>query len=139
MIILINNETNEKITKKSCKLKVELFSKTKDLKIESLSIAFVDDKKIEELNNEYLSHEGPTDIITFDYSDEYSNGIDGEIVISTDTAKVQALEYGVDFDNEITRLIFHGLLHLSGLNDSTLEEKEIMKQNEDMLLSKFYN
>lgn len=138
MNIAVNNKSKSKITKKSCLEKADLFAKQKKLKISNLSIAFVYDKEMEEINNKYLNHEGTTDVITFDYSEEGIKEIDGEIIICIDQAKRQAREYKVKLENEISRLIFHGLLHLDGLDDQTPEERKFMTKNEDEMLSLWY-
>ena len=138
MNIAVNNKSKSKITKKSCSEKAVLFAEQKNLKISNLSIAFVYDKEMEEINNKYLNHEGTTDVITFDYSEEGIKEIDGEIIICIDQAKRQAREYKIKLENEISRLIFHGLLHLDGLDDQTPEERKFMSQNEDKMLSLWY-
>ena len=116
--------------------------KFKKIEIESLSITFINDEEMTEINKKFLSHEGSTDIITFDYLEEKSEDsilkFDGEILICTDEAKRQARKYKVKLENELTRLIFHGLLHLYGLNDATKEEKAEMKKNEDFLLNEYF-
>ena len=138
MNIAVNNRSKSKITKKSCLERVSLFAKQKDLKISNLSIAFVDDEEMEEVNVKYLSHEGTTDVITFDYSEAEMTALDGEVIICVDQAKRQAREYKVKLENEISRLLFHGLLHLTGLDDQTLAERKFMSQKEDEMLSLWY-
>ncbi len=142
MEIDITNKTKSKICKRNIKKKVIFFSEIKNVKIESLSITFINDEEMTEINKKFLSHEGSTDIITFDYLEEKSeDGIlkfDGEILICVEEAKRQARKYKVKLENELTRLVFHGLLHLLGLNDSTKEEKIDMKKNEDFLLGEYF-
>ncbi len=142
MEINVANKTKSRICKRNTKKKIIFFSEMKNVEVDSLSITFIDDEEMTIINNKFLSHEGSTDIITFDYSEkEDENSIlkfDGEILICVDEAKRQARKYKVKLENELTRLVFHGLLHLYGLNDSTKEEKIEMKKNEDLLLEGYY-
>lgn len=94
---------------------------------------FVNDDKILEVNNEYLGHNYYTDIITFDY-DEGST-INGDVVISLDTVRSNAAQYGKAYDDELHRVIIHGILHLCGINDKGPGEREIMEANENKALA----
>lgn len=93
---------------------------------------FVDDEKILEVNRQYLGHDYFTDIITFDYSEE--DVIQGDIFISVDTVRSNAEERGLTFDNELHRVIIHGILHLCGINDKGPGEREIMEMAENRAL-----
>ena len=93
---------------------------------------FVNDEKILECNRDYLGHDYYTDIITFDY-DEGSQ-INGEIVISLDTVHTNAEKFGKTYEEELYRVIIHGILHLCGINDKGPGEREIMEVNEDKAL-----
>jgi rRNA maturation RNase YbeY len=106
------------------------------LNIRSLEINFVSQETIRKVNNEYLSHDYSTDIITFDYSNE-RNILDGEIIISLKDAEENSKKYHVTFDNELLRLIIHGILHLLGYDDVTLTKKRVMKKIEDTITENF--
>lgn len=93
---------------------------------------FVNDEKILECNHDYLGHDYYTDIITFDY-DEGSQ-INGDIVISLDTVHTNAEKFGKTYEEELYRVIIHGILHLCGINDKGPGEREIMEVNEDKAL-----
>ena len=93
---------------------------------------FVNDEKILECNRDYLGHDYYTDIITFDY-DEGSQ-INGDIVISLDTVHTNAEKFGKTYEEELYRVIIHGILHLCGINDKGPGEREIMEANEDKAL-----
>ena len=93
---------------------------------------FVNDEKILECNRDYLGHDYYTDIITFDY-DEGSQ-INGDIVISLDTVHTNAEKFGKTYEEELYRVIIHGILHLCGINDKGPGEREIMEANEDRAL-----
>ena len=88
------------------------------------------------MNKEHLSHDYYTDILTFDLSSNEEKGI-GEIYISIDRVKENANNMGMGVDNELTRVIFHGVLHLCGHNDSTKKLKEEIHKMEDSYLNLF--
>ena len=93
---------------------------------------FVNDDKILEVNREYLGHDYYTDIITFDYDED--DVINGDLVISLDTVRTNAEQFGKSYDDELHRVIIHGILHLCGINDKGPGEREIMEANEDRAL-----
>jgi rRNA maturation RNase YbeY len=93
---------------------------------------FVDDEKILEVNNEYLGHDYYTDIITFDYDED--DIINGDLVISLDTVKSNAELFGKTYEEELFRVIIHGILHLCGINDKGPGEREIMEAAENKAL-----
>ena len=93
---------------------------------------FCDDEKILEVNREYLGHDYYTDIITFDYDE--GNQINGDLVISLDTIRTNAELFHKPYDEELHRVIIHGILHLCGINDKGPGEREIMEAAEDAAL-----
>ena len=101
-------------------------------KIGEVGYMFVDDEKILEVNNEYLGHDYYTDIITFDYDED--DIINGDLVISLDTVKSNAELFGKTFEEELFRVIIHGILHLCGINDKGPGEREIMEAAENKAL-----
>jgi len=103
--------------------------------IDILSIVFVSDEYLYELNLKYLNHDYYTDIITFDYSTNRSKVINGELYISLDRAKDNAKNINVTLQEEVKRLIIHGLLHLCGYEDSNPRAKLTMTQKEDFYLN----
>lgn len=90
---------------------------------------FCDDEKIIEVNRQFLNHDYYTDIITFDYS--RGRMVSGDIFISLDTVRTNAEMVGATYDQELHRVIIHGVLHLCGINDKGPGEREIMEANED--------
>ena len=102
-------------------------------KIGEVAYIFCDDKKILEVNREYLKHDFYTDIITFDYSEE--NTISGDIFISLDTVRSNSKQLQTDYDQELHRVIIHGILHLCGINDKGPGERELMEQAENKALA----
>ncbi len=109
-----------------------------DLNILSLEINFVSSETMLGINKKYLNHNYNTDIITFDYSNERNN-LDGEIFISIDDALENSKKYHVSLNNEILRLVIHGILHMTGYDDVTLAKRKRMKKVEDVLVQKLQN
>ena len=94
---------------------------------------FVNDDKILEVNNEYLGHNYYTDIITFDYDEGSTINVD--VVISLDTVRSNAEMLGKRYEEELLRVVIHGVLHLVGINDKGPGEREIMEHHEDEALA----
>lgn len=101
-------------------------------KVGEVGYLFVDDEKILEINNEYLGHDYYTDIITFDYDE--GDTINGDIVISLDTVRSNAEQQKVVYEEELYRVIIHGILHLCGINDKGPGEREVMEAAENKAL-----
>ncbi len=97
-----------------------------------INYIFCDDIKILEINKKFLKHDYYTDVITFDYS--VNDTISGDIFISLETVEANAKDYSVSFENELRRVMIHGILHLCGQNDQTPEEKQEMRHKEDIAL-----
>ena len=102
-------------------------------KIGEIGYLFVNDGKILEVNNEYLGHDYYTDIITFDYTE--GDTLNGDIVISLVTVSSNAQQFGRPYDEELHRVIIHGILHLCGINDKGPGEREIMEAAENKALA----
>jgi probable rRNA maturation factor len=101
-----------------------------------LDIILCSDKYLLQLNKQHLAHDYYTDIITFDLSSKEEKGV-GEIYISIDRVKDNADKEDVTIDNELIRVIFHGVLHLCGYQDSTKKLKEDIHKMEDHYLNLF--
>ena len=115
---------------------IEKLQKQLDFSIESLELNFVGSETIMEINKNYLDHKTSTDIITFNYSEE-NDSFDAEIFISLPDAQENSKKYGVTIDNELGRLIIHGLLHLLGYDDTIASKKKKMKILENELVEKY--
>jgi len=102
-------------------------------KVGEVGYLFCDDEKILEVNREFLQHDYYTDIITFDYCED--DTLNGDIVISLDTVRSNAEQLGKDYDEELHRVIIHGILHLCGQNDKGPGEREQMEAAEDKALA----
>ena len=94
---------------------------------------FCDDEKILEVNRQYLNHDYYTDIITFDYCTD--NTVSGDLFISLDTVHSNAEAFGKTYEEELHRVIIHGILHLCGINDKGPGEREIMEAAENKALA----
>ena len=101
-----------------------------------LAIAFMDDEALHALNVKYLNHDTLTDIITFDNS--VGKYVVANIAISVDRVYANANKFSQVFDNEMIRVISHGLLHCLGFNDKTVDEKVKMKSAEDICIKQFH-
>lgn len=93
---------------------------------------FVDDDRILAANNEYLGHNYYTDVITFDYDE--ADIVSGDMIISLDTVRSNAQLFGKSYEEELYRVIIHGILHLCGINDKGPGEREIMEAAENKAL-----
>ena len=102
-------------------------------KVGEIAYIFVDDEEILRVNREYLQHDYYTDIITFDYTE--GDTISGDLFISLDTVRTNAEQFDKSYDEELHRVIIHGILHLCGINDKGPGEREIMEAAEDKALA----
>ena len=98
-----------------------------------INIIFCSDNYILDVNMKYLQHDYFTDIITFDYCE--GNVLNGDLFISIDTVHDNAQFYGTEFEDELNRVMVHGLLHLIGYDDHTEEDIKVMRSKEDYYLS----
>lgn len=105
------------------------------LKVADISYIFCDDEKILEVNRQFLQHDYYTDIITFSYSTEHF--ISGDLFISLDTVRSNAELVGATYEEELLRVIIHGILHLCGLNDKGPGEREQMEAAENKALKSY--
>lgn len=101
--------------------------------IGEIGYMFVSDEKILETNRTFLGHDYYTDIITFDYTE--GKRLNGDIMISVDTVRTNADKFGKPYEEELHRVIIHGILHLCGLNDKGPGEREKMEAAEDQALA----
>ena len=97
-----------------------------------IAYIFCSDEKILEVNKAYLQHDYYTDVITFDYTE--GDKIGGDIFISVDTVRSNAEQFGTDYDEELHRIIIHGVLHLCGINAKGPGEREMMTRHENEAL-----
>lgn len=108
--------------------------KQKNFLLGDINIVFCSDDFLLNMNINYLSHKTLTDIITFDYSNDEI--ISGDLFLSIDRIKQNAQKFKVSFENELNRVIIHGILHLCGYKDKTKIESKLMKMQENHSLRK---
>ena len=120
--------------KEKTKLKAWITSiiKRDDKKVGDIAYMFCGDDQVLEANISYLEHDTYTDIITFDYVE--GDVVSGDILISVDRIKDNAQTFGCTFEQELHRVIIHGILHLLGAGDKTDEEAKIMRKREEEAL-----
>jgi probable rRNA maturation factor len=108
---------------------VEIEGKT----LGAVTYIFCSDEYLHKMNVEHLDHDTLTDIITFPYNND---PIEGDIFISIDRVKDNALDFKSSFENELHRVMIHGILHLCGYKDKTDEDEKLMRQKEDECLAR---
>ena len=121
-----------KLEKRKTNAWIKTVAEKYDKKIGEIAYIFCGDAKILEVNKTYLQHDYFTDIITFDYCE--GAVLNGDIFISLDTVRTNAQEFGVTFENELHRILIHGILHLCGQEDKTPEARLEMTRKENEAL-----
>lgn len=101
-----------------------------------INYIFCDDEYLVQINQQYLDHDTLTDIISFDYS--VGSELHGDIFISVERVQENAVEFGVLFEEELKRVMAHGILHYCGYKDKTSEDILLMRQKEDEKISMFH-
>ena len=122
-----------KIRKRDTSAWIKAVAATYGRKVGDVGYMFVSDEKILEVNREYLGHDYYTDVITFDYDED--DIVSGDIVISLDTVRSNAELFGKTYDDELHRVIIHGILHLCGIDDKGPGERELMEAAENRALA----
>ena len=112
---------------------VKAVAATYQKKVGEIGYLFCSDERILEVNRQFLQHDYYTNIITFDYCQ--GNRIAGDLVISLDTVRTNAEQFGAEYETELNRVIIHGILHLCGINDKGPGEREIMEAEENKALA----
>jgi len=117
--------------RKASKVLREVIAKEKKISGD-LSFIITCDERLKEINIEFLEHDYYTDVITFNYNEK--DVINGEIYISLERVKENALNYNVSLETELFRVLIHGVLHLVGYDDTNSEKKSEMRRMEDFWL-----
>ena len=112
---------------------LRLVAESEIRKIGDISIIFCSDNYILDVNQKYLQHDYFTDIITFDYCE--GDRLSGDLFISVDSVRENAVEYGTEFSEELYRVIVHGVLHLIGYDDHNDKDIAMMRKKENYYLS----
>lgn len=104
-----------------------------------ISVALVDDAQIHRVNRDFLGHDFPTDVVSFVLSEDVDGcHLEGELVVSTETAKREAKSHGWSAEDEVVLYVVHGLLHLCGYDDLTDDARPIMRQRERQVLAHWH-
>lgn len=122
-----------KLKKRETTAWIRAVAQTYGYKVGDIGYMFVNDEKILEVNRTYLNHDYYTDIITFDYCED--KVLHGDLVISLDTVRSNAELFNRPYEDELYRVIIHGILHLCGINDKGPGEREIMEAAENKALA----
>jgi rRNA maturation RNase YbeY len=112
---------------------LKLVAESEIRRLGDISVIFCSDNYILDVNIKYLGHDYFTDIITFDYCE--GDRLSGDLFISIDSVRENAAHYGTEFEDELNRVIVHGILHLIGYDDHTAAQKKEMRAKEDYYLS----
>lgn len=111
---------------------LKLVAESEVKKLGQVNIIFCSDNYILDINQKYLQHDYFTDIITFDYCE--GNVLSGDLFISVDTVRENSIFYKTEFEEELNRVMVHGLLHLIGYDDHTEEDQKTMRSKENYYL-----
>lgn len=109
--------------------------KSENYELGEITVVFCNDEYLLEMNRTYLNHDYYTDIITFDYSEDII--ISGDLFVSIDRIIENSSSFDVSFNHELSRVIYHGVLHLCGYKDKSEEEIKSMRGKENYYLDKF--
>ena len=112
---------------------LKLVAESEIFTLGNVSVIFCSDNYILDINQRYLQHDYFTDIITFDYTE--GTKISGDLFISVDSVRENSIEYGTEIEDELHRVIVHGILHLIGYDDDSEEDIKVMRAKEDYYLS----
>jgi rRNA maturation RNase YbeY len=118
--------------KQSAKAQIKRLIEMENKKTGDLCFIFCTDAFLLEINKKYLGHDYYTDVITFDYA--VADTVAGDIFISVERVNENAQEYGVSFNHELSRVMYHGVLHLCGYKDKSAEDEKIMREKENFYL-----
>ncbi|MEL7585779.1 MAG: rRNA maturation RNase YbeY [Prolixibacteraceae bacterium] len=123
-----------RLAKRNLRTWINLAVREESKRTGEINFIFCSDEYLLQVNQQYLEHDYYTDIITFDYVE--GDIVSGDIFISTDRIKENAVIFKVSFADELNRIMIHGILHLLGYQDKEAEEKRLMTEKEDHYLSK---
>jgi rRNA maturation RNase YbeY len=120
-------------SKRGLKSWLKTMAEAEGKQIGKIAVIFCSDDHLLQLNRRYLQHDYYTDIITFDYTEGLV--LSGDLFISIDTVRANAEHYEQSFENELHRVILHGVLHLCGYADATPAQQKVMRNREDKYLA----
>jgi probable rRNA maturation factor len=127
--VVVNNDIGFAVSEQTIVTTVQRIMHDHDVRQGEVSVAIVSDQTIHRLNREHLRHDYPTDVLSFQLERE-ANALEGEVIVSADTASRAALEYGWSAADELLLYVTHGTLHLLDYDDHTDQDREIMRSQE---------
>lgn len=129
MILFSTNHPHLRLPSKEVFRAVKTIYKNEDKNIPVISVVCTNDRSIRTMNREFLAHDYSTDVIAFPLGND--DGVEAEIYINLDAARSQAKKYHVTYTQEARRLLIHGILHILGYDDSTVQKKKKMTGREE--------
>ncbi|MCE3228202.1 MAG: ybeY [Bacteroidetes bacterium] len=137
MAILFHNQNIDFKLKQGPKIKtwVKKIIELEKKKTGNINFVFTSDEELLKVNQQFLKHNTYTDIITFDYTSDKT--INSDIMISVERVEENAKKLGIEFQEELKRVMIHGILHLCGYKDKSKADSELMRKKENWALKKF--
>ena len=129
----VNDKSRQKSFKQRTKQLVKNILKKEELKCSYINLVFCDDEKIRDINKKYLKHDYETDVLTF-YDKDEDGLIESDVIVSVDTVLENSKRYKIRFEDELNRVVVHGVLHLCGYDDDTRSDKIKMRKKENFYL-----
>lgn len=137
-INVANSMSGQRVAVRALKSLAALVLAGENIDRADIQINLVDDAYMIQLNRTYLKKESTTDVLSFNLrEDTPAAGLEGEVYIGLEQVKRQADDYQVTFENELQRMVVHGILHLIGYDDASIADKQIMTAREDEYLTRF--
>ena len=136
-ILISSGQQTLRVPRKKIVSLVQFIAERENIILDQLDISVVGDDEMSQINWDFLQHEGTTDVISFDLSDEFSQGISGQLIVCADVAKTQGPSFGNSPTKELLLYVAHGLLHLIGYDDLQEDKKKIMHARQSELLELF--
>ena len=135
-VAITNEQSKHSIVLERLREAVEMIVEEKHGPSAAVSVAVVDDPTIHQLNQKYLQHDYPTDVLSFEL-DRTEGCLEGEVIVSADTAAESAKRFGWRPDDELLLYVIHGTLHLVGFGDKTPQQVQQMRAAEAVYLERF--
>ena len=130
----VNDKSRQKSFKQKIKQLVKNILKKEELKYSYINLVFCDDEKIRDINQEFLKHDYETDVLSF-YDKDEDGLIESDVIVSVDSVLENSKRYKTRFEDELNRVVVHGVLHLCGYNDDTRSDKIQMRKKENFYLN----
>jgi probable rRNA maturation factor len=133
MILFSTNHPHLRFPGKEVFRTVKTIYKNEGKNLRALSVVCTNDRSIRTMNREFLAHDYSTDVIAFPFGSD--DGVEAEIYINLDAARNQAKKYRVTYTQEARRLLIHGVLHILGYDDTTVQKKKKMTEREEYYIT----